>query len=87
MVKQKNKIFQKLKFEKNSVFPNNENNKKYACCIVIPFGCFNFNKKDNQLNKCRQNNLNWRFDEIMINEEDYKELIKKSEYVKILANI
>ena len=83
-----------LTYEKSMFRPNttgyhnrNVNEKSRACCIVIPFGSFGFLPPNQVINICREDVKSWNFDEIIIEEEDYKWLIAKSNKLKILASL
>jgi len=82
-----------------SAFANNKTKKGYSCClVVIPFDEKGFDKESlederTRLLECRGVLLNdpnvhheagFEFDELIIEEEDYKQLIEKSNKLKIV---
>jgi hypothetical protein len=73
----------KLKYEESS-FSGDVNHKKYSCCFVIPFSTYDFKSIKEEETRVRANIDKWNYDEILIEEEDYKKLIDKSNKLKIL---
>ena len=76
----KNRIVKKITYKKSVFEINSKQN--ISCCIVIPFDVYNF--KNETLENCRKDNHQWAFDEIMIEKEDYKRLLRKSNKLRLL---
>jgi hypothetical protein len=55
---------------------------KISFCVIVPFST-----EDNALIYCKEDVEKWIYDEIIISKEDYEELLKKSNKLRILLKL
>jgi hypothetical protein len=68
---------------KNSAFDYNlDKDKRISWCFIVPFQI-----EDDNYTGCKSDLSGWNYDEILITEQEYKKLLKKSKLLKVELKI